>query len=1217
MQARFLLGPAGAGKTFRCLAEIRAALIENPQGPPLIFLAPKQATYQLERQLLADPALPGYTRLHILSFERLAGFILKQLGRPRPALLSEEGRVMVLRALLARRRADLQIFHSSAGLAGFARQLSLELRELQRREFSPEFLTELASRPDFTEPLRRKLRDLALLQRDYLAWLAQQNLQDADYLLDLAAEALRKITTQPPPAEFASGDAPPSAHSADSTTCSVAPAAQSAIRNPQSAIRNGRPNFGQSAFAISSLWLDGFGELTPQELSLLAALAPCCRKMTLAFCVDGERPAGADSWLSIWSAIAQTRQDCWKKLSTVPGVRLETEILRRHPSSGRFAENPVLRHLEENWAQPVPFSDGESAAAAPESIATCLRNHPKGGSVSAEGFRRRDAGECGRDDRAPGRADTPKSLRALVCANPEGEAVLAAGEILQFVHAGGRFRQTAVLLRTMEGYHDVLRRVFSRYEIPFFLDRREPSAHHPLAELTRNALRVTAFDWQHDDWFSALKTGLISGDEEAIDRLENEALARGWKGETWTKPFPDEDGKTPIAEHLRRQWVAPFLQFRKDLSTGSQLRPDGPQLAAGLRAFWRSLQVEESLAKLQAAPEGPLSHPQFHATVWQQMNAWLDDVALAFAGEFLPLSEWLAILEAGLAGLTVGVIPPALDQVLIGTVDRSRNPDLQLVLLLGLNESVFPAPPPPRHLLTESDCAELGGRGLRLGPGLRQILSRERFLGYIACTRARRRLVVSCAQRDADDQPLNPSPFFSHLNRLLPRLEIENFAGPGGAAPLHACELAPRLLGVQDSGGGWDDLLALPAVAALRQQIKLFAPRPQPERLSPALAAQLYGPALRTSVSRIEQFAACAFRYFVNSGLQAEERLLFELDARQKGSFQHLALAQFHEQLRNDHKTWHDLTAPEARRRVAEICAALIPQFEAGLLAAEAPSRFAARGMARALEDFVAALVEWMRQYDFEPRAAEVEFGGPPDGGGLPAWELDLGSGQRLVFRGRIDRIDLCPAGPEALAVVMDYKSSLHKLDPVLMRHGLQLQLPAYLSVLRRLPDAEKFFGAARLIPAGVFYINLRGNFKPGETRHEVLQGREPAWQAAYKHVGRFDLSALPHLDNRGESRGTQFNYRLKNDGQPYSSVPDPMDHADFQQMLDQVEQNLVRMGRAIFAGEIALNPFQKGAMRACDRCVYQGICRIDPWSHAFRQLGKGEAEESAIISAP
>jgi len=1149
VRARFLLGPAGSGKTFRCLAEIRAALLDDPQGPPLILLAPKQATFQLERQLLGDPALSGYTRLHILSFERLAAFILQQLRRPRPALLSEEGRVMVLRALLARHRASLQIFHGSAGLAGFARQLSLELRELQRREFSPELLTELASGPDFTEPLRRKLRDLALLQRGYLDWLARQNLQDADCLLDSAARALQ---VNPP--------------SAIRNPSSPRPRERERVAKPGEGAQARAPS-SQSAMFISALWLDGFGELTPQELSLLAALAPCCQSITLAFCLDGERPAAADSWLSIWSGIAQTRHDCWKKLSTVPGLRLETEILRRQPSSSRFAENPLLRHLEENWAQPVPFPDHQWDAPA------------------------------------------RRSLRAAICANPEGEAVLAAREILQFVRAGGRFREAAVLLRSLEGYHDALRRVFSRYGIPFFLDRREPSAHHPLAELTRNALRVLAFDWRHEDWFSALKTGLVSNDEEAIDRLENEALARGWKAQSWTAPFPDEDGKTADAEHLRRQWVAPFLRLRENLSSDGQLRPDGPQLAAALRQFWDQLQVQDSLNKLQDAAQRSLSHPQFHATVWQQMNAWLNDVALAFPGQRLPLSEWLAILEAGLSGLTVGVIPPALDQVLIGAVDRSRNPDLQLALLLGLNESVFPAPPPPRNLLSESDCAELGARGLQLGPGLRQFLGRERFLGYIACTRARRRLVVSCSQRGADDQPLNPSLFFSHLKSLFPRLETGFFSGPDDAAPVHPSELIPRLLRLQNSGGPVDEFLAWPAFAALRQQIKSFAPASRTRRLSPALAAQLYGPALRTSVSRLEQFAACAFRFFVNSGLQAEERILFELDARQKGSFQHLALARFHQQLQDENQTWRQLTPPEARRRVAAICAALIPQFEQGLLAADAPSRFAARGMARSLEDFVAAMVAWMSQYDFDPRAAEVEFGGPPERGGLPAWELDLGGGRRLAFRGRIDRVDLCPDGPDALAVVMDYKSSVRKLDPVLLRHGLQLQLPAYLSVLRHLPHPEQFFGAARLIPAGVFYINLRGNFKPGETRQDVLHSPQPAWQAAYKHSGRFDLAALPHLDNRRETKGTQFNYRLKNDGQPYASVPDPMDHAAFLEMLDQVEHHLVRMGRAIFAGNIEINPYQKGAMRACDYCEYQGICRIDPWTHSFRQLGMGDEQ--------
>jgi len=45
--------------------------------------------------------------------------------------------------------------------------------------------------------------------------------------------------------------------------------------------------------------------------------------------------------------------------------------------------------------------------------------------------------------------------------------------------------------------------------------------------------------------------------------------------------------------------------------------------------------------------------------------------------------------------------------------------------------------------------------------------------------------------------------------------------------------------------------------------------------------------------------------------------------------------------------------------------------------------------------------------------------------------------------------------------------------------------------------------------------------------------------------------------------------------------------------------------------------PFRKGSVTACDHCQYQGICRIDPWTHPFRVLrqsdpGAGEAEEAA-----
>ena len=95
MRVHFLLGPAGSGKTWRCLEEIRSELRHAPDDPaPLLLLTPKQATFQLERQLLDDPALAGYTRLQIVSFDRLAHWLLGTFAAL-PELLDDEGRVMV------------------------------------------------------------------------------------------------------------------------------------------------------------------------------------------------------------------------------------------------------------------------------------------------------------------------------------------------------------------------------------------------------------------------------------------------------------------------------------------------------------------------------------------------------------------------------------------------------------------------------------------------------------------------------------------------------------------------------------------------------------------------------------------------------------------------------------------------------------------------------------------------------------------------------------------------------------------------------------------------------------------------------------------------------------------------------------------------------------------------------------------------------------------
>ena len=260
MQARFLLSPAGSGKTFRCLTEARQDLLRSPDGPPLLFVTPRQTTYQIERRILADPTLEGYTRLHVLSFERLAGFVFELLKRPRPDALGEQGRLMVLRALLAKHRSKLKVFRASARLAGFSAQLSSVLQEFQRNQLTPAVLKETVAKVKNLEGLAWKLQDLASILDLYTQWLNEHGLKDADSLLGLAAEELQRLPSNPD------------------------------LFDPASRVQ------------IARLWVDGFAEFSPQELAILTSLAALCKEMTITFSLD-RVPHEKSSWLKARSLL--------------------------------------------------------------------------------------------------------------------------------------------------------------------------------------------------------------------------------------------------------------------------------------------------------------------------------------------------------------------------------------------------------------------------------------------------------------------------------------------------------------------------------------------------------------------------------------------------------------------------------------------------------------------------------------------------------------------------------------------------------------------------------------------------------------------------------------------------------------------------------------------------------------------------------------------------
>lgn len=69
----------------------------------------------------------------------------------------------------------------------------------------------------------------------------------------------------------------------------------------------------------------------------------------------------------------------------------------------------------------------------------------------------------------------------------------------------------------------------------------------------------------------------------------------------------------------------------------------------------------------------------------------LDQIAEMMGKERMEFELFAGVLETGLAELKMGLVPPALDQVLVGTMDRTRVSGVKYAFLLGFNEGVVPA----------------------------------------------------------------------------------------------------------------------------------------------------------------------------------------------------------------------------------------------------------------------------------------------------------------------------------------------------------------------------------------------------------------------------------------------------------------------------------------------------------------------------------------------
>ena len=912
----------------------------------------------------------------------------------------------------------------------------------------------------------------------------------------------------------------------------------------------------------SVLVLDGFTGFTPLQLKLMRTLFPMVKRIEISLSMDQRediysKPRQEELFYMSKKTVHQLIQ-----LANETQTEVEEPLWMGNGENRRFQNAPALFFLEQNLFR------------------RWFRRYPK----------------------------ETTELQLYTLRSPRAELAFAAQTIRRMIRLEGmRYRDFAIVTGALGDYANYAEEIFAEYEIPVFLDTKKTILFHPLIECIRSILEMLEQDFSYESVFRYLKTGLADVTLEEIDLLENYVLALGIRGrkrwqDRWEKvPYRWEEAQAVKPEEIRSRIME---RLQPCIKVFYKKNADVREQTTVLYGLLRSLHIEQKMKEYQKNFEAQkdLVSAKEYEQIYGIVIDLLDKVVELLGEERLTVREYREILEAGFESAQVGVIPPGYDRVTIGDIERTRIDHVQALFFLGVNDGVIPKAEDSGGMLSQMEREKLALQKLELAPSGREKVFIQKFYLYLNLTKPQKALYVTCAKVNAQGKALRRSYLIGTLQKMFPKVilqereDVETYPDEI-ATPKSSMHYYIR--GLQDTSKAEEDTLFV----ALHQwyerqpewkervevlQGAAFFQRKR-QRLTRETARALYGVVLENSVTRLEQFASCAYAHFLRYGLKLSERQLCEFEPVDMGNIFHGALEQYSVQLGEHGLTWFDVEEEQSKKLLEEAFARALEQYHGEALQQSARDAYMSKRMKRILDRTVWALQHQVRSGIFQPESYEVAFSFAED---LDAVNFQLSEEEKMHLKGRIDRVDTMEKEDKLYVKIIDYKSGHTEFQLLSLYHGMQLQLVVYLNAAMELmkkkhPDKE-------IIPAGVFYYHLDDPLV--EEKKETSE--EAIWQDILKKLKMDGLvnseeAVYRAMDQNISGSSNVLPIAVNKDG-TLSKTSSAATKEQFQNLSDYVHQMIGGLGQRIVQGDIDVSPYRLGEEDGCAYCPYSGICGYD-----------------------
>ncbi len=791
-------------------------------------------------------------------------------------------------------------------------------------------------------------------------------------------------------------------------------------------------------------------------------------------------------------------------------------------------------------------------------------------------------------------SDTPyymapdDSISLFAAPNPTADALSVASALMSWHRKGIGWNQIAIALPGGYTGTDALLSALSRRNIPYFYQERQFLSHHGVSRLLSAALACVSGGYATEPLLEIASSGFGTLSREEGSRLTAYVQVWGIDRNRWRQPFSRGDDAAE-AEALRQKLLAPLDALHDALRAASGAR----ESVEAIYQFLRTEQIFEQLNSRQQlfTAEERYTEAIIDRQVWDLLMDLLDQLYALLDGRRPSLKEISALMRGALERASLSALPEENEGVVIGTIGHILPGQVSALILPGLNESSLRSL--PASLLSDAErriMEQRAGRAIGLDQTRMGLIMRADYIRTLSLPE--KYLRVSYCLRDEVGTAQLPGEPILELRRLFPLLREEGGLEsekviPPPDSPSSAIEgLGPLLRELRDSRESFPDpawadalrwLVRSPWTQDLVRRMLLHASGRKPVRkISSSSALRLFQ-ARQVSISRLESFASCPHRHFLQYGLRPHQLRPFEFTPGDAGNFFHAVLKQYMDRASGE-PGWPVLSERRMNELLDRILDEMSPLLAESPLWSDALGRWQSDALMRRARHAADILTRFAANGDFQLLGTEVPFGTPE---GLPPLVLTLPEGDKVALQGIIDRLDVYRSPEGDYLRVIDLKSSERTLQPARMDRGEQLQLMIYLqAAIQASPGA---------LPAGALYY-------PVQDKEVNASSPEQAEDKRVKNV-QFSGVALAEADVLRAMDRDRSPYSLPKalgkDGNLLKSASWALSETVLRRLMAAAVRKAELLCAEIRSGSVGPAPSAEadGSRSACTFCDFAGIC--------------------------